>query len=53
MEREMSEQDLNEFRKAAEDFTREATASAEEARRTLVEEGIYKPTGELADEYKA
>jgi hypothetical protein len=48
----MSDKELEEFRRAAEEFTRKATVSPEAARRVLVEEGIYKPNGELADEYK-
>lgn len=48
----MSEQEFADFVKAAEEFTREVTANAKIARSVLVEEGIYQPDGELADEYR-
>jgi hypothetical protein len=48
----MSDQELEELRQAAEKLNREASASPEFARKLLIDEGIYKENGELADEYK-
>lgn len=43
--------DVAEFRKAAKEFTKEATKSPEAALRALVDLGIYTPSGRLRKQY--
>jgi hypothetical protein len=44
--------DAKRFRKAATAFAKKATASKETARKTLVEMGIYTPSGKLTKNYR-
>jgi hypothetical protein len=41
------------FRKAAEDFTREALQSKDAALKALVDAGIYTKSGKLATKYRS
>jgi hypothetical protein len=43
---------IRRFRRAAADFTREATRSKESAMKVLVEAGIYTKSGKLAKNYR-
>lgn len=48
----MSDQELRETLEALRQANERAEASADEARRVLVEEGVYTVDGELAAEYR-
>lgn len=47
-----SRREVEEFRRAAREYTEDATASREAARAELVRLGIYTASGELSDNYK-
>jgi hypothetical protein len=49
----MTREAVERFRKAAEDFTREALRSKESALKVLVDSGIYTKTGKLAKKYRS
>lgn len=46
-----SPQAVDWFRKAAEAFTKKATATRETARKVMVDEGIYTKSGKLSKNY--
>lgn len=49
----MTREAVERFRKAAEDFTREALRSKESALKVLVDSGIYTKSGKLAKKYRS
>jgi hypothetical protein len=44
---------VEQFRKAAEEFTKKATRSRESAMKVLVEAGIYTKSGKLTKNYRS